>query len=95
MTVKVDQKKVEQLAKQGQRGARVMSMLGKSGILIRVLKTEIGYTLLKDLAEEMDRILVKIINEDSNDKERAEYRVYKRILDSWSKQIDNYNKHAQ
>ena len=90
----VDQKKIEQLAKQGQRGARVMSMLGKSGILIRVLKTEIGFTLLKDLTEDMDRILVKAINLDASEKELAEYRVYKRILDSWSKQIDNYNKHV-
>ena len=40
----------------------------------------------------MENILEKIINEDSDDKERAEFRVLRNITSEWSEKINTFNK---
>ena len=83
---------IDNLRRQGKKGQRMIAILGESEELARVFSTEIGKYLLEDAIENMDRLLVKIINEDADEKDRAEYRAYKGIIDRWSARVDAYIK---
>lgn len=87
----LDLKNVEVfLRRHGSSGARVLSALGKQSHLIRALETEVGKALLEDSVNRMDVLLLKIINEESNEKDRAEYRVLKDLTSRWASKITAY-----
>ena len=58
-----------------QRTSRLLSSLGKDRQFIDAWESPIGKEILGHLLTIIDQKLDKIINEEANDKDRAEYRV--------------------
>lgn len=83
---------IERLLGQGKRGARILSLMGRIEPLPRAFNTEIGKAILTDILNDTDVLLVRIIEEEADEKELAEYRVYRRILTRWSTKINAYIK---
>ena len=50
----------------------------------------VGQDIMRDAINQMEGLLEKIVNEESTDAERAEYRAYRRILDRWTERINRY-----
>lgn len=83
------------LENKGKRGLELLSLLGKQGEFVDALDSPIGKALLKDLLNLTEDNLRKIINEDADDKVRAEYRVGKQLLMVWTERISVYEKNLQ
>jgi len=81
------------VARHGSRNAaRVMSMLGKKLPFVEAIKSEIGQELLKDAIAKLEILLGKGFENTATDDEKAEYRVLKSIIETWSKRIALYTK---
>jgi hypothetical protein len=81
------------VARHGSRNAtRVMSMLGKKLPFVEAIKSEIGQELLKDAIAKLEILLEKGFENTATDDEKAEYRVLKSIVETWSKRIALYTK---
>jgi len=72
--------------------ARVLDILGKRTPFIEALKSEVGRELLNECAIEMELILDKLIDETADEKDRADFRSYKRIATRWAEKVNEYNK---
>lgn len=74
--------------------ARIMSILGKKQPFYQAIRSEIGQELLKDVIYRLELLLEKIIEDDPNKKitnqEKTEYRVLKKIAETWSLRIQKY-----
>lgn len=80
------------LAKSGQRGARVLSVLGRQQGFVDAIESPLGRELLKDAVMLSDQLLDKIVKEEASDADRADYRAMMRILTSWSERVKLYNR---
>lgn len=92
----IDLEKVERLlVKTGKRGAQLLSVLGKQASFVRALESEIGQQLLKDALSITEGLLEKIISEEANESERAEYRALKKILITWAQRVETYQRNLE
>lgn len=73
-------------------GERVFKSLGRTQSFVNAINTPLGQEILTTVIERMENILEKIINENSDDKERAEFRVLRNITSEWSEKINTFNK---
>jgi len=81
------------LSKYGHRkGNRIIAEFSRQSKFVDALASDVGQLLLKDSIDKMDSILTKIINEEADERDRAEYRVLKSILDVWCHRVDTYTK---
>ena len=80
----------EFLRKNKRRGASVISAMGKQKAYIEALKSPIGNTLLSGLIARQDSLLEKIIQEEADVKDLAEYRVLRSISSEWAEKIAAY-----
>src|SRR3990167_7870296 len=78
------------LRKTGNKGARIISILGSNQPFYEAIHTDLGQEILKDAIMIMESLLEKIVNEESTDAERAEYRALKKITTLWAERINNY-----
>lgn len=69
---------------------KILSELSKQGKLVDAFNTEVGQEILKDAIAHADTLLSKIINEDADEKDKAEYRVYRRLINKWGTKVENY-----
>lgn len=74
----------------GHRAKRVLSVLGKTSQFYNAASHPIGQELLADIVANMERLLEKIVNEDSTDKDRADYRAFRALAISWGEKISKY-----
>ena len=77
------------------RAETYFNSLSGSGRLLRALESEIGRELLAECIEKFDSISIKIVNQSfvdkkEEDKSLAEYRVYRRILETWADKVISY-----
>jgi len=66
---------------------RLFANLNKVRPFQEAIKSEIGKELLRDVTNDMDLIIEKIINEKASDEELAEYRALRRIAFRWANRI--------
>ena len=76
----------------GRRVAKVLKNLAKQNKFVEALGTPIGQELLADVMEMMEAKLNLIIEEEADDKDRADYRAYKSIYRSWHDKIAKHRK---
>ena len=89
--MEIDQIKLQQyITKNPKQGARVLSQLGKNHQFVNAISDPVGQDIMRDAINQMEGLLEKIVNEESTDAERAEYRAYRRILDRWTERINRY-----
>lgn len=69
---------------------RILSDLGKQSRFIEALNSPIGKELYRDAIRMTEVLLDKIINEEADEKELAEYRVLRKILDRWGLKMEAY-----
>lgn len=81
------------IKKHGNKGSKILSMLGYNRKFIMAVASEEGRELLKDIMNQMDAILAKVIDLKANEAELAEYRAYRRIFNKWVTRIAKYNQH--
>ncbi len=79
------------LEEKGKRGATLLSFLGKQIPFIEALSSEVGNECLKDLISITESRLQKIICEEADEKDKAEYRVAKEILSRWAGRLETYS----
>ncbi|MCK5611359.1 hypothetical protein KAR91_56335 [Candidatus Pacearchaeota archaeon] len=70
---------------------RVLSVLGKTQGFYEAINTPVGIELLKDATTRMEIILEKMINEEADETERAEFRALRGISIRWMGKISRYN----
>ena len=78
------------LAVHGQRGVKTLSIISKKNEFQQAITDPIGQTLMKDLMIQMEILLNKIIDEKADDKDRAEYRVCRKLFEQWAIKIKEY-----
>ena len=89
----LDNDDVEQfIATHKQHAARVLDILGKRTPFVDALKSDVGRELINECAVEMNHILDKIFDETATEKDRADFRSYKKIATRWATKINEYNK---
>lgn len=72
------------------RFEKYISRLGKQSKLYTALESSIGQELLKEAINRSEALLLKIINEDASEVERADFRALKTILNDWAGKIARY-----
>jgi hypothetical protein len=78
------------------RGAQILSYLGKySKHLDAILETEAGREILLYDIERLKILGDKVLSEDADDKELAEYRYLKKRLAFEADILKKYNKHLE
>ncbi len=92
MEDKLDVEKVKKLYdKVGKdRFEKFISMLGKQSKLSEALNSQIGKELLNEAVNRSEALLIKIINEEATEVERADFRALKTILNNWAGKIATY-----
>jgi len=83
------------LRREGKRGVRVLEKLQKMKPVKRAIETEIGAILIKSIADDMDSVLDKIINETVTEIELADFRAGKRLAGKLSDTINSYYKEEE
>ena len=71
---------------------RILSTLGKTQGFYEAIHTPVGLELLKDATTRMEEILERIITEEADEVERAEFRALRNISVRWMEKITRYNK---
>jgi len=84
-----DIKKFE--AKHGKQGVKTLSMLGKGSPFDDAIRSNVGQVLLQDIMIEMEILLEKIIADKASEKDKADYRSYRKIFIRWTKKISDYD----
>lgn len=80
------------LAVHGNKGIKVLSLVGQLRTFKEAINSGIGRELLNDLMVKMELLLPKIIELSASKNELAEYRVMKSLMDKWSKKIILFEK---
>lgn len=75
-------------------GERVFKALGKTQGFFQAINTPLGQEILSSVVERMEIILERIINEEADAKEKAEFRVLRNITSEWSDKINTFQKAA-
>lgn len=92
--IDITPKTIEDYAKKhGARScARIMSVLGKKRPFYDAIRTELGLELLKDNIIRLEDLLEKQIEkpDEMTDDDRVEYKVLKRITETWAGRIKSY-----
>lgn len=70
----------------------IVNYLAKNQPFVEATKTELGQELLKDMLNDMDILLAKIIDEKATELEKAEFRVLRKLSHKW---IDRINKYTE
>ncbi len=83
------------LAKSGEHGTKLLSVLGRQHRFLSACETEVGRELLRDALSRADVLLEKIVDESATVEERAEFRVLKRLLLVWAERIQLYFKNLE
>lgn len=78
------------LKKEGKHGERVLATLGKNSQFLNAISTPLGQELLKDSVARLEVLLEKIVNEQAEPKELAEYRVLRDLIYTWAERITKY-----
>ena len=73
-------------------GERVFKALGRTQSFFQAINTPLGQELLSSVVERMEIILERIISEDADNKEKAEFRVLRNITSEWSEKINTFQK---
>lgn len=69
---------------------RLLSILGRRSRFVEAFESELGQMLLYDAVKNADLLLDKIIDEEASSEEKAEYRAYRNILQTWTSRIIQY-----
>ena len=80
------------IAKDRGKAKRILSVLGKNQQFLNAVKSPIGQELLNDGIERMELLLEKIVNEEADEKEKAEFRCYREITTVWADKIFQHQK---
>lgn len=72
------------------RGQLILLDLARKDRFVEALDTEVGKELLSDAIDRLDFLLSKIIHEESTERDRAEYRVLKQIVEKWGNRVESY-----
>jgi len=72
------------------RANKLFSILGKNREFVNALSTTIGTELMKEVVNQMEVLLEKIIEVKATPEELAEYRVLQKISLNWIKRINTY-----
>ncbi len=85
---------IQKMAKRmGSKNAvQLLSVLGKKKQFYDAISTNTGQELLKDCIIHVERIMSKILDEKDEEKDRADLRAYKSIINRWSKTLAEYAK---
>lgn len=78
------------LAVHGQHGVKTLSLLGRKDDFYTAVTDKLGQELMKDVMVEMERLLLKIIEDKADENEKADYRAYRKIFEKWSRKIKEY-----
>ncbi len=81
---------IERLLKDAKRGHKILQILGKQMKFAKALDSEIGKELLKDLLVMYEVRFEKIVNETANNKDLAEFRICRELLEVWANRISNF-----
>lgn len=69
---------------------RVLKVLSKTVAIHEAVNTPLGAIFLKEITENINVLIGKIIDETATDQEKADFRAYKRIAESWANKIMIY-----
>ncbi len=78
-----------------QQTRHIFAIMGKHHDFYQAVSTKLGQELLKDMMAMMDTVLLKIADGTATPEETMEYRILKRIFDTWCQRIKIYEVHAQ
>lgn len=94
MSDRIDLEKINHLYdKLGKdRFEKFMSRMGKQTKLYEALDHPVGKEILNEALNRSEALLIKIINEDADEMDRAEFRVLKSILNVWAGKMAEYIK---
>ncbi len=71
--------------------SKLLSVLGRQRQFIQAWETPVGKEILSDLILLAEEQLEKIVEEKADDKDRADYRVCKKLLTKFRDKINSYN----
>lgn len=69
---------------------RVLKVLSKHVAIYEAMNAPLGQILMKEVMDNIDQLLEKIIEEKASDQDKADFRAYKRIAESWANKILAY-----
>jgi len=82
------------IATHGDKANRILTVMAKRAKFMEAINTPLGQEILKDVAVGMEELLDKIIQEKATVQEKAEFRAYRKIMNSWTDRIRAYNKNV-
>lgn len=71
--------------------SKLLSVLGKQRQFVQAWETPVGREILSDLILLAEEKLEKIVEEKADEKDRADYRVCKKLLTKFRDKINSYN----
>ena len=80
------------IANNRDKAKTILSVLGKNRQFLNAVQSPIGQELLNDGIQRMQVLLEKIVNEDADEKDKAEFRCYREITTSWADKIFQHQK---
>lgn len=69
---------------------RVLKVLSRHVAIYEAMNTPLGQIFMKEVMDNIDLILEKIIEEKATDQDKADFRAYKKIAESWANKILAY-----
>lgn len=92
----MDKRLISLAKKMGSKNASILlSVLGKDKQFLSALDTEVGQELLKDVVTSIERIVELILKEKEDEKDRAELRAYRSIINRWKGRINRFNENQE
>ena len=94
--MELDQLKLQQfLTKNPKMGARVLSQLGKDMQFVNAISDPLGQEIMRDAIAQMEILLEKVVMDEATDVDKADYRAYRRILNTWVARINKYKEKVE
>ncbi len=65
----------------------ILGALNRSTGFMKALESPLGVELLDEVGGQLESLMKKIVDEEASEKDRADFRAYKRIGRSWGEKI--------
>lgn len=78
-------------ASEGKKAEAILLSLSKKEAFVKALSTDLGQELLRDLLEQYEKRLEKVINGTATERDKEGLVIFKCLAGLWADRINSYN----
>ena len=72
--------------------SKLLSIIARKRKFVDQINTELGQILFGKITTRLEELFEKIAEEKADEKEKMEFRVTRRLIESWAERMDEYVK---